>query len=394
MTDFGVIPEGFRLKVLRDFLDEIEAEQKAGISTTLDVTPESPDGQRNGISARQSASSWEVLAIVHDALDPDKAEDAQLVNVCKLSGTVPQGLTASEVNCDCVLDVGTVLTPEVHFATVVGKPDILWTPIESFTAPSTSTFSRRFRCTELGPIAANAGTLSVISVGTAGWNSITNPLDAKRGRAADTNETLRARREAELAAAGSGSTAGIRADLLKLENEDGARVIDTCRVFDNDTDSINSDGLPPRSVEAVIVDLPLQSNDTIAQAVFAAVDGGMMTFGNTSGTATDENGKTHLILFSRPVDLNVWLIYDLETNADYAGDAAFAVSVAELLRAAHAPSVAVLRAVCEREAWKIPGIVNILGVKLGFAAAPTLSADLSIAIRERAAFDSTRISRT
>jgi hypothetical protein len=62
MTDFGVVPEGFRLKVLRDVLDEIEGDQKAEISTTLDVTPESPDGQRNGISARQHASSWEVLA--------------------------------------------------------------------------------------------------------------------------------------------------------------------------------------------------------------------------------------------------------------------------------------------------------------------------------------------
>jgi hypothetical protein len=84
----------------------------------------------------------------------------------------------------------------------------------------------------------------------AGWNNITNPLDAKRGRAADTNETLRARREAELAAAGSGSVDGIRADLLRLEDEDGARVIDSCRVFDNDTDAFNADGLPPHSVEA------------------------------------------------------------------------------------------------------------------------------------------------
>jgi len=394
MTDFGVIPEGFRLKILRDFLDEIEGDQLAEISTTLDVTPESPDGQRNAIAARQNASSWEALAVVYDALDPDKAEDAQLVNLCKLTGTVPQGLSASEVNCDCQLDAGTTLTPDVHFANVEGKSDVLWTRTTAFTAPSTGTFSRRFRCTVLGRLAANAGTLSVINAGVSGWNSITNPLDAKRGRAADTNETLRARREAELAVGASGSVAGIRADMLRLEEENGTRVIDTCRVFENDNDAVDVNGLPARSVEIVIVDDPVQSNDVIAQAVFESVDAGMQTFGNTSGTATDENGKTHTIFFSRPVDRNVWVIYDLETNSEYAGDAEFAIAVAELLRAAHAPSVSVLRAVCEREAWKIPGITNILSVKLGFAAAPTASADLPIAIRERAAFDSTRISRT
>lgn len=394
MTDFGVTPEGFRLKTVRDSLGEIEASQKAEISTTIDLTPESPDGQRNGIAARQDAASWEALQVVYDALDPDKAEDAQLVNICKLSGTIPRGLTASEVNCSCLLDTGAVLTPDVHFANVEGKGDVLWTPVASFTAPSTGTFTVRFRCTVLGAVAANAGTLTVIAAGTAGWNGITNPLDAKRGRAADTNETLRARREAELAAGGSGSVAGIRADVLRLEDEDGVRVIDSCRVFENDGDSVDVNGLPPRSVEVVLVDLPVQENDTIAQALFEIVDGGMKTVGNTSGVALDENGKPHTRFFSRPVDRNVWLIYDLETSAEYAGDTEFAVAVAEFLRGAHPPSTDVLRAVCEREAWKFPGIVNILGVKLGLTASPTVSADLAISSRERAAFDSTRISRT
>jgi len=394
MTDFGVIPEGFRAKTTRDALEEIESAQKSEISPTIDVSTESPDGQRNGIAARQHASTWEALQLVYDALDPDKAEDAQLVNVCKLSGTVPRGASASQVDCDCVLETGGILTPDVSYAAVTGKPDTLWTPVEPFTAPSAGVYSRRFRCTVLGPTPANAGTLTVIAAGTSGWNAVTNPLDAKQGRSADTNETLRARREEELAAAGSGSVPGIRADMLRLEDEDGVRVIESCRVFENETDDYNADGLPPHSVEVVLVDDPIQDNDFLAQAVWEAADGGITKYGNTSGTATDENGKTHAVRFSRPVDRNVWVTYDLETNKEYAGDAEFAAAVAQFLRTAIPPSTAVLRAVCEREAWAFPGIVNILSVKLGFASGPALSDDLAIAVRERAAFDSTRIART
>jgi hypothetical protein len=394
MTDFGITPDGFRLKTLRDVLAEIGDDQKSEISPTIDLTPESPDGQRNGIAARQHASTWEALAMVEEALDPDKAEDARLVSLCKLTGTVPRGESASEVSCDCTLTSGTVLTPDVHYANVTGKPDILWTPTAPFTAPSTGTHAVRFRCTQLGPVAANAGTLNVISVGTSGWTVVTNTLDARRGRPADTNESLRERREQELAAAGSGSVAGIRADLLRHENTDGERVIADCFVFENVEDKVSVDGLPPHSVECVIVDDPTQANDVLAQAVWEAVDGGIATHGNTTATATDEGGKTHSVRFSRPVDRNVWLIYDLETNADYAGDSEFAVSVAQALRTVHRPGLSVLRAVCEREAWNTPGIINILSVKLGFAASPTGTADLPIAIRERPAFDSTRITRT
>lgn len=57
-------------------------------------------------------------------------------------------------------------------------------------------------------------------------------------------------------------------------------------------------------------------------------------------------------------------------------------------------AAAKFQAVCEREAWKVAGISNILGVQLGFSASPTADDDLPIAVRERAAFDSTRIART
>ena len=39
----------------------------------------------------------------------------------------------------------------------------------------------------------------------------------------------------------------------------------------------------------------------------------------------------------------------------------------------------------------MPGVLNVARVFLGFGAGPALEADLAIAVRERAAFDTARI---
>lgn len=389
---FGVVPAGFRLKTLRDVQSEIEDDQHAEISPTLDVSSVSPDGQRNGITARQVAAGWEVLGLVYDALDPQKAEDDQLVKICKLTGTVPQGATPTEVSTNCVLDAGTTLTPNVQFAAVAGQPNHLFTPIDAFTAPSNGTHVVKFHAVDAGPLVVNASTLTVIVTPLAGWQSITNALDGKTGQSADDNERLRERREAELAAAGSGSVAGIRADVLRLRDADGHEPIQTCRVYQNDADVTDADGLLPHSIEVIVTDSPTASNALIAQSIFNSAGGGINTMGNTSGTATDEQGVDYAVRFSRPVERPIWLIYQLETGPQYGGDPAFCATVAEALRQAHASGDDVLRAVCERVGW-LPGVTNILSVKLGFAGPPTLSSDLAIAVREIAAFDSTRIAR-
>lgn len=391
MTDFGVVPEGFKLKVLRDIVGEIEDDQHGEISPNLDTSSVSPDGQRNGISGRQIAAGWEVLGMAYDALDPDKAEDTQLVNVCKLTGTVPQGATATEVACDCVLDAGQTLTPAVQYAAVLGRPDVLFTPIALFTAPSTGTFSVKFQAATTGPILVNAGTLTVITTPVGGWHSVNNPLDGKTGLTADDNDRLRARREAELAAAGSGTVNGIRSDVLHMTDDDGNEPIQSCSVFENEGDAIDSNGLLPHSVEVVLTDSPTTSNDLIAQAIFETASLRARN-GNTSGTASDEQGNTYTIRFSRPVDKPVWIIFALETNAQYGGDAAFAITVADALRNAHASGDDVFRWTCERLA-ALPGVVNVVSVLLGLAPSPIFSLDIPIGVRERATFDSTHITR-
>ena len=396
MTDYGVTADGFRAPTLRELDKDIADDQHAEIDPNLDTSTTAPDGQRNAITARQLALAWEAEADIYEALDPDKAEDDQLVNLCKLTGTVPRADGYSIVKCDVHADIGTVLASGVALAAVLGKPDVLFTPVADFEAPSTGTHvDVKWKAVTAGPVQAFAGTLTVINTTIPGWNSITNPLDASEGAAADTNETLRLRREAELAKAGSSTIRAIEADLLDLADEDGNKNIQTCQVLENVTDEIDGNGLLPHSIEPIIYDLPAFDDDLVAQAIFDGIEiAGIRTLGNQSGTAVDEQGTEYTIAFSRPTEQAVYLIYDLTTSSQYPGDTVFKQTVAAALRALHAPGVSVLRAIAEREAWEVPGITNVVAVTLGFAPAPALSADLAITPRQVATFDTTRISRT
>ena len=392
MTDFGVVPEGWRAKTLRDILSEIEADQKALIDVRIDVSPQSPDGQRNGITARQLALVWEALGLIYEALDPDKAEDDLLIAICKLTGTVPHGATKSEVSCTVGADAGTVLEPGVTLAQVVGKPDVVFTPKEHFEAPSTGSHTVKFLAVTAGPVLANAGTLTVRLTSETGWNSITNPLDAKAGSPADTNETLRSRREAELAKAGSASVKGVRADILAIE-VDGVRQVQACNVLENVREIVDPvTGLPPHSIEAIVYDSPTLDNDLIAQTIFESAAGGVRKFGALLGNAVDEQSKTYPIPFSRPTEVPIWLEYDLETTSAYAGDAAFKASIAATLNGRHGMGDDVLWWICML-ASAFPGVTNVVSLKLGTAPSPTLPVDIPISDRQLARFDTTRITR-
>lgn len=392
MTDYGITPVGFLLKSLRDILADENADMLAEISTSLDLSPLSPDGQRNAINARQEAALWEILNTVYDMLDPDRAEDDLLISLCKLTGTVPGGATLTTVTASCTLVTGTTLSAGVDFASVVGLPDSLFTPIEDFTAPSTGVFPVKFQAQTTGPVPCNSGTLTTISTPVTGWTAVTNPLDGRIGQVADSNETLRLRRANELAASGGATVDGIRADMLQLTDTDGNLLLVTCQVNENETDAIDANGLPPHSVECIVTAPISTTADQIAQGVFNTKGGGPASYGNSSGTATDTQGKTYTVRYSVPVLRPVYLIFDLDTNSDYAGDAAFSVSIAASLTAQIASGDSVLVWAAEKAA-ALPGVTNLHSVLLGFAPSPASAVDLTVSTREQATFDSSRISR-
>jgi len=384
---FGVVATGFSRPSVQELLDLIEADQRAEISQTLDLSTESVLGQVNGIIANQLGTAWEALEAVHDGNDPDRAEDDAATSLAKITGTDREGASKSLLVGPHAVTVsltsGTVLQAGIHFAHVSGKPDVRFTPRADFTAPATGNFLLDFESENTGPVQAPAFTLTIIATPVVGWSFVNNDNDATPGRTADDDQDLFIRREQALALSGSSGTAQIRADVLAVEN------VTSVQVFENYTDATDAQGLPPKSFQVVLFDDAGADDDAVAQAIWGSKPGGIEPIGTETGIATDRNGTPQVMRFSRAAAVLMYLEYDITPLADYVGVAAFKLAIASALNSTKGTGSAVAK-------WDLNDAAHglgakILNVRFGIAPAPLTDTEVAISQLSIARFDTGRI---
>ena len=388
----GVTAAGLEIKTVEEILSELAARQKAEIDPNLNTAADEPMGQLNGIFAAQLREGWEVMQVAYHGYDPDAAEGFLLEALSALTGTVRRLATKSTVTLTCDLDLATTLVAGTNYANVLGDPDNRWTPVVDYTSGVAGPQAVLFEAETAGAVAANAGTITVISTPVTGWNSVINPLDATVGRNEDSDTTLKERREEELRASGTATVDAMRSDLL--QNED----IEQAQVFENVTDSIDANGLPPKSIEVVVYDgaPPALTDDEIAQEIWDTKGAGVRTIGTDDGTATDSLGNQHTIYFSRPTERQIWLELDLDINVltGYAGqDAVKTAIVAEGLVKLLVGSDVIVNDYLS-VAQQFDGVIDVTAIRAGFAISPVGTVNLAIGVRELAVLDTSRITIT
>ena len=401
---YGVFREGFRRPTVQQIKEEIERDVLASIDPTLDVATDPVIGQYNGIIANQLGKAWEALEETYNGNDPDRAEDDQLISISKLAGTSRRSARYSEVDCTCgFASDGVLIQSGIHFANVLGRPDLRWTPRDDFTAPSPGNHTVRFRAEFTGPVLARAGTITVIATSVVGWDSVTNPLGATPGRDIESIADLRLRRAIEITTTGAATVAAIRAAVSAIE--DVAQV----RVFENRTPSFNGFGLPPHSFEVVVFG-DGADDDEIAQAIWDAKAAGIRDFGTgpgaTTGTAVDDLGDEQTVHFSRAEPLAIYLSYELEVTPDFVGDATLKLIIATLANELYDINETVvasfLRSLPFQKQITLPdgavyetlGVRDVVGFAIGLGSAPTETVNIPVNQRQIARFDTSRITVT
>src|SRR5512142_179404 len=262
-STWGVQTAGFVVPNADEIITAINTGMLAYVSSDFDTDPDSPDGQVVGVFARQLALVWEALGRIHDANNPDNAEDELLVEISKLSGTVKQGPQPTTVEARCTMTAGTTLEAGVALASVFNHPDLLFTPAADFTASADTTYTITFVCTQTGPIPVPVHTLTVISTPLTGWTAVTNDAAGVLGNTGDTDTILRARRDAELAATGSTTGPAIAADILAI----GEDVI-SCEVLVNTANTTDANGVPAHCFECVVYHAGTLSLPTLARTIW------------------------------------------------------------------------------------------------------------------------------
>lgn len=436
---FGLTSEGFVSKTLAILKQEIEEDLRAAFGDSIRLEPQSAFGQFVGTQAERFALLWELAQALDSAIDPDKAAGEALDGVAALTGTIREAAAPSGVVATCTgtpstaLAVGrqaSVVQTGVRFETVAAATIAVlpaWAGTTSYTAGQRVTnASRAYHCittgvsagsggpttTSLditdgtahwrylgegtgaidvdmesvddGPVIAVSGTLTVIETPVGGWSNVVNLLDAVPGQDEETDAALRQRRITELATGGKATHAAIVADLLAVED------VTSVLVFENETAVVDAEGLPPKSVEAVVLG---GTDADIREALYNSVAAGIATHGAISGVVTAADGQLFTVRHSRPTTKNIYVRVDLvkdpdtyPTNGDDQVKAAIVADEAyyELGRDVTSSRV-------ESNVWGVAGVLDVTLTAIGLAPAPTLETTIVLLARELAAFDSSRI---
>jgi uncharacterized phage protein gp47/JayE len=238
---------------------------------------------------------------------------------------------------------------------------------------------------ETGLIAAVSGAITEIETPVSGWEGVINLLDAKVGRNEEKDEQLRVRRVLELAASGGTTREAVRAVLLKLEG------VTAVNVFVNDSDVTNVDGMPPKSIEALVQGGADQ--DLWNALVASCVTAGIKAHGNTPGTAIDSQGTPIPVAFSRPTELPIYVVINLvkdPTKYPLDGNAAVTAAIVAFGNAGPTGRNAVASAI-SAQAFRVDGVLDVTSIFIGTAPAPSSSATIPISPRQLATYDTSRV---
>ena len=440
----------------------------AGTEPDGSIPPASLAGQLIAIDTDRDAGLWDLTQTVYKSFDPQSATDEAQDSLCALTGTLREAAEASTVTGVCtgtlntIIPLGSVATVAVsgtRFATLAQVTISTQTPwainhgyslgdrcwndspakvYQCITAGQSagsggptgtdaditdnaahwcylgdgdSYVDAPFEAEQTGKLYATAWTLTNIATPLSGWSSVNNPLDATLGAVREVNSALRLRREAELAGDGGGIADGIRAKILKIAEGTGdqVRIPTSCRVFGNDDDITDVNGLPPHSVMVLVgggVD------QEIANTLWLAVGGGIATYGSTTETVVDSAGNNQSVSFSHPTDANIYidiaLTYDPNVWPATGGEAMVALALktygdtydvgksvrASLLEAAAIDGPAGLQDDGTPNA-ATPGILDVKHLFIIRDTPPVIaSTTILIATTERAKFDTAWITVT
>ena len=402
MTDYGVTPQGFNKKPLEAILKDIGDAQKNAFGAAFDTDDSTAQGQLNGTFSSALSEAWELLEVAFHGFDPAAAADYLLTVLASLTGTTRRAAKASTVTLTLNLNAGATVNAGA-LVSRAGRPDVVFETLATATnsggAPADIAVAAQ--CTQTGPVAAPAGSLTVIVNSVSGWNTVTNAADAALGRNVDNDIILRQRREQQLALRGGSTVAAIKADLLDADSVPALSDMRAVTVLENTSDSVVA-GMPPHSVEAIIDDgdTPTISNDVIAQVIWDSKPGGIATTGGASGTAVDANGDPQTVNFSRVTLMPVYVVLSLTKTSDYpvTGD----TLVKEAIAAAGAQydisdiviALSLRASALAIETGGVTGVTDVPAFTLGFAPAPSGTSNLDPGLRGRATFSTTNITIT
>ena len=379
---YGITPTGFSRPTSEEILSDLDARQKELISPLWKGRGgTSVAGVVNSEVASHASALWDALEQVFRQFDPRDSEGEALESVSAITGTLrlparktvipgvnltlPAGASFSAGALIAALDTDATAQAKNSFQIAVpgsgGSPTIVFAQFEALNT---------------GPLLFPQNHLTVRAVPVAGWTGVTNPDACVLGADVESEESLRLRRESELASGGSATVPGIVAALSGLG-------LASSSLLSNDGDVADVYGVGPHTVEAIVeggVDAD------IAKVIFEHKAPGDGTQGGVSVQVTAADGVRHAVNFTRPANVDMYLILRVQVTSEFPGATALANDVVAFAETRFKPGMDVVSSVLEARCFQTAGVWNAVAALVGSAPAPTLDGVYDIGPRQRARF--------
>lgn len=296
---------GVAIQTFEEIFEELATGYRAIYGQDINLSQESPDGQRVGIEARTILDVQQFCMALSNSFDPDFAFGQGLGKIAKLSGIFLRPGTRSQWDLTIATDRPVTLPVDYTLEDELGQKWILPEAVSLPTGGGTVTLYAE----EFGAITGGIGAELEEVTFVRGVTGITAEFDAVPGRAEETDPQFRQRRNRSLENPSYSTVGGLYARLANLPG------VTDLQVYENDQPTADPiTGLPANSVWAVVENGTI---DDIAETLTKHRTSGCQTVGNLTGTFVETlihpNGNeffiTHIMRFDRPryVDLHVRL---------------------------------------------------------------------------------------
>lgn len=302
-----VTAEGITAPDYQTVLDTITGYFQQIYGNDVYLEPDSKDGQLVALVALAIHDANNTAISVYRSFSPATALGDALTSNVKINGITRRAATNSTVDLLLTGTVGTAITN----GSVRDTNSVVWNLPATVVIGSDGTVVATATCANSGAVAAVAGSVNGINTPTRGWASVTNPLAATVGVAAETDAELRVRQSQSVALASLTPFDAVDGAIANVEG------VTRHKLFENDQEVTDSNGLPPHSISAIV-----EGGDAteIANTIRSVKGQGVSTYGTTSVIVTDKYGNPYTIRFSRPIDVPVYVSITLKALTGYSSE--------------------------------------------------------------------------
>lgn len=299
-----ITPKGYNLKTVNDwFVDERQLYLDIDPSWNLD--PSTPDGLKIAHDSEVFGALDETLQQAYNSKDPNKASGYDLDIISALTGTTRSEGTASTIT-DAVLTgvAGSIIPAGTRFKSATNGS--VWTLDQTWTLATSGTATVSLSAVVIGPVQADANTITMIVDTVAGLTGVNNPTPATMGTGIESDSSLRVKRATAVGRPGNNQLDSMLGELFAVE---GVRRV---QVYENDTNTTDGNGLPPHSIAPVIDG---GTDENVALAIYLKKNPGVLLYQAGTPVAVNVTSpfyptNSKIIKFSRPlyVDMNIVIV--------------------------------------------------------------------------------------